>query len=185
MGDLACYGGAIVNYIHAVLFAITHNFGAIIATFGLGFIALAYKRGEMQAFFAFLKDVATDSTTGHASTKSLGYLFGAITICWSFIKITLATCRRIDDSMNPLDPSTILMAELGVIATLVGGTYIAGKYIAAKQAPDGTSTLTESAATTSTLTSRQVVGAPVMLQSERHEEHREEHRDEVRDGGQS
>jgi hypothetical protein len=126
-----------LNFLHAVLYVIEHNFGALFAiAFGI-YLTIAYTRGELKEFFAFLKDILTDPVTGHASTKAAGFFIGTATLCWSFAKVTLATCRRIDSPQMPLDPTAVFVAELAVIATLVGAGYLFGKYIAGKfpQAP--------------------------------------------------
>jgi hypothetical protein len=114
----------------AVLSALEQHFGALVAV-ALGiYLVVAYTRGELKELFAFAKDML--STDGRASTKNAGYFMGAATICWSFAKITLATCRRIDSPVAPLDPTMIFCAELGVIATLVGVMYLGGKALMAK-----------------------------------------------------
>lgn len=117
----------------AVLSALEHHFGALVAVaFGL-YLVIAYTRGELKNFFAFLKDMLTDSTTGHASTKACGFFIGVAVLSWSFVKITLALCRRIDaNSTVPFDPTVVFIAELAVIATLVGAGYLFGKYLAGK-----------------------------------------------------
>lgn len=95
------------------------HFGAFCAVALSAFLVSAYVRGEAPAFYKFLHELATDSRTGMASTKNVGYLSGLAVLCWSFAKVTLATCRRIDQ-VGGLDPTTVFLAELGIIAALVG-----------------------------------------------------------------
>jgi hypothetical protein len=119
-----------MTIIHTIIYALEQHFGALVAV-ALGiYLLIAYTRGELKELFAFAKEML--STDGHASTKNAGYFMGAATICWSFAKITLATCRRIDAPTAPLDPTAIFIAELGVIATLVGVMYLGGKALMAK-----------------------------------------------------
>lgn len=120
-----------MNAIHAFLYAVSHNFGALCAISLAIFACIAYWRGELGGLFVFAKDMLTGAD-GHASTKNAGYFMGAVVLCWSFSKITLATCRRIDAPVMPLDPTMIFCAELGVIATLVGVMYLGGTAIQAK-----------------------------------------------------
>ena len=119
--------------VQALLSTLEHHFGVIVAVaFGV-YLLVAYARGEMGAFFAFLKDMLTDSTTGHASTKACGFFIGVAVLSWSFVKITLALCRRIDaNNTIPYDPTAVFIAELAVIAALVGAGYLFGKYLAGK-----------------------------------------------------
>lgn len=120
-----------MNILRYVAAAVENHFGAIVASaFGI-YLAIAYYRGELKPLLLFLKDMLS-GPDGRASTKNTGYFIGTITLCWSFVKITLATCRRIDMPENNLDPTAVFMALLGVIATLVGGMYLGGKAIMAK-----------------------------------------------------
>lgn len=118
------------------LMVMDQHFGALVATaFGL-YLLVAYVRGELREFFSFVRGMLC-GPDGRPSTKNVGYFMGAATICWSFAKVTLATCRRIDAPTNPLDPSMIFVTELGVIATLVGVMYLGGKALMSKfQQPD-------------------------------------------------
>jgi hypothetical protein len=110
------------------LTVLEHHFGAVVAI-ALGvYLIVAYSRGELKNLFAFLKEMLSDAG-GHASTKSAGFFAGVATLCWSFAKVTLAVCRRIDTGA---DPNVIFVAELAVIATLVGAGYLFGKYLAGK-----------------------------------------------------
>lgn len=120
-----------IQFFHAVLYAIAHNFGALCAISLAIFLCIGYWRGELDALFAFLKEMLC-GPDGRASTKNVGYFLGAATLCWSFAKITLATCRRIDAANMPMDPTAVFCAELAVIATLVGAAYLGGKYFMAK-----------------------------------------------------
>ena len=103
---------------------IENHFGAITGVLLLLFFAVMYVRGEMPAFFTFLRLTLTDEKTGQPSTKSMGYLAGLGALCWSFAKLTLATCRWIDKGG---DPSMLFLGELTVIAGLVGIVYYGAK----------------------------------------------------------
>jgi hypothetical protein len=131
-----------MNFLHAAAYAVLNvldkHFGALVAI-ALGiYLVVAYWRGELKDFFTFARQALSTRLadgTWIPSTKSIGYFMGAATICWSFAKITLAVCRRIDAPKDPLDPTLIFVTELGVIATLVGVMYLGGKALAAKFIP--------------------------------------------------
>ena len=112
----------------AVLAIFDQHFGALVAIVLGIYLIIAYTRGELGGLFSFAKEMLSGAD-GRASTKSVGYFAGIMTLCWSFVKVTLATCRRIDAGM---DPSMVFVAELAVIATLVGAGYLFGKYLTAK-----------------------------------------------------
>ncbi len=119
------------DFLLSILLAMESHFGILVAV-ALGiYLVICYARGELSALFTFIKDMLS-GPDGRPSTKNAGYFMGAAVLCWSFAKITLATCRRIDHPVAPLDPTTIFIAELGVIATLVGVMYLGGKALMSK-----------------------------------------------------
>jgi hypothetical protein len=120
-----------VDFFHAFLYVISRNFGSLCAIALAVFACIAYWRGELGDFFLFLKDMLC-GPDGRPSTKNAGYFMGAAILCWSFSKVTLAVCRRIDAPLSTFDPTMIFLGELGVIATLVGVAYLGGKYFMAK-----------------------------------------------------
>ena len=107
------------------------HFGVLVASVLALYLVIAYTRGEVKPLFAFLREMLS-GPDGRASTKRVGMAAGMATLCWSFAKITLAICRRIDSPVTPLDPTTIFIVELSVIAALAGVAYVFGKAIAAK-----------------------------------------------------
>lgn len=126
-----------MNALRYIASAFEHHFGAIVgASLGI-YLAVAYARGELKPLLMFAKDMLS-GPDGRASTKNAGYFMGAVTLCWAFVRVTLATCRRIDSPQNPLDPTTVFITLLGVIATLVGAMYLGGKAIMAKVLNDQT-----------------------------------------------
>lgn len=126
-----------MNVFRYIAAAFENHFGAIVASaFGI-YLAIAYARGELKPLFLFAKEMLS-GPDGRASTKNAGYFMGAATLCWSFVKVTLATCRRIDSAESPLDPTTVFITLLGVIASLVGVMYLGGKAIMAKVMNDQT-----------------------------------------------
>lgn len=110
---------------------IESHFGALVASALAIYLVIAYTRGEVKPLFAFIREMLS-GPDGKASTKRFGMIAGMATLCWSFAKITLAICRRIDSPTSPLDPTTIFVVELSVIAALAGVAYVFGKAIAAR-----------------------------------------------------
>lgn len=127
-----------IEFFHTFLYAISRNFGALCAIALAIFLCIGYARGELDSLFTFLKQTLSTRKpdgTWEPSTKNMGYFLGAATLCWSFVKVTLAVCRRIDQQTTPptaLDPTWIFIVELAVIATLVGAGYLFGKLIAGR-----------------------------------------------------
>ena len=131
-----------MNAAHSFLFAVAHNFGAIVAVLFALYLTVAYTRGELQSFFGFLKEMLTDPETGKASSKKVGYFAGTLTMCVGFAKITLAVCRWIEKGN---DPTMIYTLVLGAVVGLTGGVLIGAQALqnnlkAKLNAPPDTST---------------------------------------------
>lgn len=100
---------------------IDSHVGLIVGALLVVALMVMYARGEMNGLFPWLGQAA--STNGVPSSKNLGFLVAVATLCWGFVKVTLAVCRWVDKGN---DPTYISIIYLGVVAALAGITKIFG-----------------------------------------------------------
>jgi hypothetical protein len=119
-----------MTFLREFLHLVAQNFGVLVGIF-MGIVAcIAYARGELGGFIAYLREML-NGADGKASSKNAGYFMGAAVLCWSYAKITLAIVRRID-SMKEFDPTWVFVVLLSVIAGLVGVVVLGSSAIQAK-----------------------------------------------------
>lgn len=119
-----------MSFVREFLHLVAQNFGALAGLFFCVIACIAYARGELGAVIAFGREML-EGADGKASSKNAGYFMGAAVLCWSYTKVTLAVCRRID-WIKEFDPTWVFVILLSVIAGLVGVVVLGASAIQAR-----------------------------------------------------
>lgn len=119
-----------MSFVREFLQLVAHNFGALAGLFFCVIACIAYARGELGAVISFGRELL-EGADGKASSKNAGYFMGAAVLCWSYTKVTLAVCRRID-WIQTFDPTWVFVILLSVIAGLVGVVVLGASAIQAR-----------------------------------------------------